>query len=197
MNKRLNRKGFTLIELLAVIVILGILLAVAIPAVAKYINSSKKSTYKDNVLSFVRAARQEALINSDKYTMPVNQNEAIVITFEEIKTALDQGGTTSSYGGEFDDDKSFIVIVNDSGAEEPSYSYYVTAIDSKGYGIGVQKADKTVEAKLINSKDLKESNIVQLGTNGGISKPSASSTAQQLSGIDGNITITAVYPKAS
>ena len=34
---KLNKKGFTLIELLAVIVILGVLLAIAIPSVTKHI----------------------------------------------------------------------------------------------------------------------------------------------------------------
>ena len=42
-----NNKGFTLIELLAVIVILGILLALAIPRVSQYINNSKKDSFVD------------------------------------------------------------------------------------------------------------------------------------------------------
>ena len=97
-----NKKGFTLIELLAVIVILGVLLAIAIPAVAKYINSAKKSTYVDNVQSYVKAARQEALINNSPYALPINQNEATVIAFKKLEGALDNGGKTSSYGGTFD-----------------------------------------------------------------------------------------------
>ena len=37
-----NKKGFTLIELLAVIIILGILMIIAIPAVTSYIQSSRQ-----------------------------------------------------------------------------------------------------------------------------------------------------------
>ena len=40
-----KRYGFTLIELLAVVVILGLLVAIAYPAVNKYINDTKESTY--------------------------------------------------------------------------------------------------------------------------------------------------------
>ena len=39
-----KKNGFTLIELLAVIIILGILMIIAVPAVTKYINDSRKYT---------------------------------------------------------------------------------------------------------------------------------------------------------
>ena len=38
----MKKKGFTLIELLAVIVILGLLIAIAIPSVIKYLTQSRK-----------------------------------------------------------------------------------------------------------------------------------------------------------
>lgn len=40
-----NKKGFTLIELLAVIIIIGLLIAIAFPAVSKYIVDTRRDTY--------------------------------------------------------------------------------------------------------------------------------------------------------
>jgi len=184
---KLNKKGFTLIELLAVIVILGVLLAIAIPSVAKYINTAKKSTYIINVKEYADAAKKELnLINSD-YEFPVNSGDATVITFDTLKLALENGGKKSSYGGEFVEEYSYVVIVNDGTAEKPHYTYYIAALDEKGYGIGLKTT--TATAGIIAYDELSEENIVQVGSNNGVSY---NSVASQL-----NVVVTKTYTSTS
>ena len=56
--KRLkNQKGLTLIELLAVIVILGIIAAIAVPSIGGIIENSKKDAHVANAQQMIHSAR--------------------------------------------------------------------------------------------------------------------------------------------
>ena len=182
-----NKKGFTLIELLAVIVILGVLLAIAIPSVAKYINTAKKSTYIENVQSYATAARNELFLTNSDYQLPVSQGEATIITFKELEIALENGGKKSSYGAEFVEEYSYVMIVNDGTAEKPHFSYWIAAIDEKGYAIGykepvpvsiinanVSLARSNAYASIIPYDELTEDNVVQVGQGYGLPASTAS-----------------------
>lgn len=59
-----NNKGFTLIELLAVIVILAILVAVAIPSVTKYLNDARRGSMQNEAAELVTAARTYIVANN-------------------------------------------------------------------------------------------------------------------------------------
>ena len=70
----MKNKGFTLIELIAVILILGIIALIAIPAVANAIEDSKKKSAEVTALSYIKAIDdQNALykLQPDKFT-PIN-----------------------------------------------------------------------------------------------------------------------------
>ncbi len=197
--KKLNKKGFTLIELLAVIVILAVLLAIAVPAVSNYINTSKKSGYIDTVKMYVDAARNASI--SETFDFPSDMNHATVIGFDELKDLLEKGGATSSYGNAWTTANSYVVIVNEgSSNENPKYVYYVAAYDSK-YAIGEVSGGSST-ARIVNADELGNANVVRVSS--GLATPTTTNKFQKTAAAgdaasfiavnaSGNITIDAVY----
>ncbi|MEG0995085.1 MAG: type II secretion system protein [Bacilli bacterium] len=78
---KLNKKGFTLIELLGVIVILGIITGIAVPAVTQYLRKAKLDTYLNYEKSMENAAENYLLENTNKIP---NYNTSVTITAKEL-----------------------------------------------------------------------------------------------------------------
>ena len=128
MNK--NRKGFTLIELLAVIVILGLLMAIAIPSVTKYITESRKKTLSTTVGNYIGALVNE--VNDLSYTF-TGQNTIYAVPIECI--ALERGGT-NPFGHWYQaNDAYFAYVLVQYDDTTSKYVYGFTFKDSAGYGL--------------------------------------------------------------
>ena len=125
-----NKKGFTLIELLAVIVILGLLMAIAIPSVTKYITQSRKKTVTSTIGNYIGALVND--VNDLSYTF-TEANTVYAVPIECI--ALERGGT-NPFGAWHQANNAYwayvLVQYND---QTSSYTYGYTFKDSAGYGL--------------------------------------------------------------
>ncbi len=90
-----KEKGFTLIELLAVIVILGLLMAIAIPSVTKYITESRKKTLVSSIEAFVDSAM--VMVNNNEFGTLSDSSKLFYIPVsnisEESCVSVEKGGT--------------------------------------------------------------------------------------------------------
>lgn len=99
MKKNIKKRGFTLIELIAVIAILGILVAVAVPNFTNLQNSSRVKADAATAAQIVKAARiQESdtgkVVNKDN---PLDSAYMTIPTPQSGGSFTLSGGETSNY----------------------------------------------------------------------------------------------------
>jgi len=81
---KLTTLGFTLVELLAVIVVLGVILAIAIPNVLNIIEKARIDAIIKNEEMMVNAAKKYLVSNTN--ILPVNVGNTIEVTLDSLKT---------------------------------------------------------------------------------------------------------------
>lgn len=145
--KILNKKGFTLIELLAVIVILAILLAIAVPKVTHYITKSRKDSMITTAQDLAKAVKQDA--TTEIYELPIGTDDVTIVSLDLIE--LETGGKKSSFGGKWLNQYSYIAIINVGTAENPNYKYYIALRDSKRYTIALQPSEFLIRDSIVRN----------------------------------------------
>lgn len=120
MEKQIESKAFTLIEMLTVIVIIGIILAIAIPNVSKIISNRNKKLYNAHMQIVEKATQlyidqnKAQLLNSNSICLKVNYDKLIkseLITESSIKC------------------NGFIVMNKTGNNKDLIPSYYLNCID--------------------------------------------------------------------
>lgn len=118
--KKLNSKGFTLIELLAVIVILALLVVVAVPAVSRYLATSRKGVMYTNIMTATNAVKDD-LASGAVYNAPYG--------LTEINALLDTKLVNSPFGSPYSSDSNITVTYTNGIA-----SYTICIHDDAGNG---------------------------------------------------------------
>ncbi len=156
-----NRNGFTLIEILAVIIILGIVMLITIPAVSKYILSSNRASYAADISAFLENIKSE--YDMKDYGAYVKEGEIMIVPFEYVN--FEKGNSLESPFGDYILDKSYATII----PERNGYQIYATVVDERRFGV-VMKAYNELSREAIE-EEIEDENILPWRAYFGVGNP--------------------------
>ncbi len=79
----MKKSGFTLIEILAVIVVLGLVAGIVIPAVDRFIKNSVAKAYDVQIEAIIDGVRNWEV--DHPFSLPVNDGDEYTMTLDELK----------------------------------------------------------------------------------------------------------------
>ncbi|MBT2660632.1 type II secretion system protein [Bacillus sp. ISL-45] len=137
-KKMKDQRGLTLVELLAVVVILGIISAIAVPSIGNIIEKSKEDAHKSTAIQMLNAARlavtnNEPEITFSDVTESTDKKATVKLSTLESKGYIENVVNPSDKTGGYDKETSIVVITKSTNGK---FTYSVTlksGVGSKTY----------------------------------------------------------------
>ena len=126
MRKGLNKKGFSLVELMIVVVIMGILVAVAIPLYGAITENAEKKTCRSNQEN-IRAVFAKYCVEDGNHT---------------ASTLLPSGSYSNNAGSTDEIDPDFVASFADGFPKCPVEGHYYVITKTGNYEISITCCDK-------------------------------------------------------
>ena len=177
-----NRMGFTMIELLSAMVVLGLIVGIAVPAISEAVNKTRNKTYVSDALKLISNAEYQ--FRKDNTLPKPTKSRCIVMSLVYLNNGVFDDAPN---GGEYLRNKSFVVAVNDNLTNETKY--YVRLVEDRGdseyRGIDLKSKDELNEEAAYNYvTNFEESSLYGIGgSNSGVILGKIKSKISQCSSI--------------
>ena len=125
-----NNKGFTLVEILAMLLVLGIIVAITIPNITGILSGQKENVYIEDAKKLINDAKTQMTIDS-KIKKPLYSNQCVIFTLDYLDKNEDI--VTGAANGTYSRTMS-VVVISKNGKQ---YDYRVRLVednDGEYYG---------------------------------------------------------------